>query len=119
MVITRLGFRFPYKGIVSYSHTILGSNKKKWGFTGRMFSLPIIFILVGYWLVTTAMIARTFGEVVVTAVLRETPLEVTIITMLLTALTLVMYKVEVLARVNEILLPIIVVPVLLRSNNRN
>jgi spore germination protein len=112
VVITKIGFRFPKKGIVSYSASILGSDKKKWWFIGRLLSLPIVFILLGYWLTTTAMIARTFGEVVVTAVLRQTPLEVTIITMLLTALLLVMYDVEVLARVNEILLPIIVIPVL-------
>lgn len=112
VMITRLGFRFPQKDFVQYSTIILGTNKKERSILGRILSTPFILVFLGYSLVTTALIARSFGEVVVNAVLRDTPLEVVIATMLITSLILVMYDIEVLARVNEILLPIIVIPVL-------
>lgn len=112
IVITRLGFRFPRKNLAEYSAVILGSEKSKRNLLGKLLSAPIVLLFIAYWIIITAMIARTFGEVVVTAVLRQTPLEVIILTMLLTAMILVLYDVEVLARVNEILLPIIVIPVL-------
>ncbi|WP_202076928.1 GerAB/ArcD/ProY family transporter [Caldalkalibacillus salinus] len=113
VVITRLGMRFPRKTIVEYSAIILGSESKMGRIMGKILSFPIIFTLLTFWLLGTASVARTFGEVVVNAVLRRTPLEVIIITMLLIALVLVMYDVEVLARTNEILMPLIVIPVVL------
>ncbi|MEX2103941.1 MAG: GerAB/ArcD/ProY family transporter, partial [Bacilli bacterium] len=75
IIITKLGFRFPQKSIVSYSAIILGPKKKKWKVIGRILSAPFILCLFGFWTISTAMVARTFGEVVVTAVLLETPIE--------------------------------------------
>ncbi|GAA0364461.1 GerAB/ArcD/ProY family transporter [Bacillus horti] len=112
-VLTRLGLRFPYMSIVDYLPIILGSSKKGIGKgIGIVLTFPIVIGILFYWLGTTASISRTFGEVVVGAVLVHTPIEVLIATMLLLSFVLTMYEVEVLARVNEILLPIIVVPVL-------
>lgn len=109
-IITVLSGRFPGESIVSYSAKILGTKKRS--SVGKLLSLPLLLLYVAYWGIGTVIIARMFGEVVITTVLQETPLEIIIITMLITALVLTLYDVEVLARVNEILLPIIVVPVL-------
>lgn len=110
-VITKLWERFPGKNIVTYAPDILGTPKAPW--VGRILSLPVCLGIIIFWALYTVVVARTFGEVVVTTVLTQTPLEIIILTMLATAMLLVMYDIEVVARVNEVLLPIIIFPVLL------
>jgi len=112
-IMTLLSNKFPRQNIIEYSQEILGSRKYK--AVGRWLSYPLLLPILGYWCVVTVLASRLFGEVVVTAVLPATPLEVIISTMLLIAYVLTFYSVEVVARVNELLLPLIVVPVLLIS----
>jgi len=109
--ITTLSRKFPRRGIDAYGAEILGIGKGRT--FGTIASFPLLLLFVGYWGFSTVIVARMFGEVVITTVLTQTPLEVIISTMLLTAYILTLYGVEVMARVNEMLLPIIVVPVLL------
>jgi spore germination protein len=110
IVITKLGAKFPGKTIVEYMPDLIGA---KW--VGRVFSFPILLLYSLYWGLVCALVARMFGEVVVTAVLTNTPLEVIVGTMLLICLYLAMHDVEVVVRVNEILLGVIVLPVLFIS----
>jgi spore germination protein len=112
-VIYKLGERFPGKSFVEYSRDLLGSKKHKW--VGRVFSFPLVLMYIFFWVFVTAAVARTFGEVVVTAVLTNTPLEVIIASMLIVCFMFSFYDAEVVARVNEVLLLIIVVPVLVIS----
>jgi len=74
-LITVLGMRFPTKSIVQYSEDIIG----KW--PARIGSVFVI----GFFAVLTSLTSREFGEVVVTSVLTRTPVEVTVIVMLLLA----------------------------------
>lgn len=74
-LVTVLGMRFPTQTIIQYSEVLIG----KW--TARVFSILIIV----FFSVLTALASREFGEVVVTSVLTKTPLEVTVIVMLLLA----------------------------------
>jgi spore germination protein len=74
-IVTKLGTRFPNKSIIQYSEIIVG----KW--PGRIGSLFIIL----FFTILTALTSREFGEVVITSVLRQTPLEVTVIVMLVLA----------------------------------
>lgn len=111
-LLTRLQLRFPQLSMIGYGRQILGSKNKKPTIITSILLIPALLPFLSFWLVGTAAVARTFGEVVVTAVLRKTPLEVTIFSMLLVAALLVIYEVEVIARVNEILLPLIIVPIL-------
>lgn len=112
-ILTNLSFRFPQQTILEYT-TALFSPKQKGKFRwGYLVSIPIIFIFIIYLLLTAALVKRTFGEVVVTAVLTNTPLEVIILTMMATVFFMTIHEVDALARVNEILLPIVVVPILL------
>ncbi|TDF97976.1 GerAB/ArcD/ProY family transporter [Paenibacillus piri] len=109
-IITVLAKRFPYQSLVEYTASIMGSSKHP--VIGWILSLPFLVPYYIYWVLSTAIIARIFGEVVVTTVLPKTPLEVIIASMLLVSFVLTLYDVEVVARVNEILFVIIVIPVL-------
>lgn len=74
-VITFLGMRFPDQSIIQYSEVIIG----RWiAWIGSAFTIVFFAIL-------TSLAAREFGEVVVTSVLKSTPVEVTVIVMLVLA----------------------------------
>lgn len=71
-ILAVLGNRFPGKSIIEYSETILGR--------GVAF-LPGV-LLAFFFAALSALISREFGEVIISAVLRQTPLEVTVLVML-------------------------------------
>lgn len=111
-LLTSLSYRFPKQTILEYTTTLFSPKRKgkfRWGY---LVSIPFNLIFISYLLLTAALVKRTFGEVVVTAVLTETPLEVIILTMMATVFFMTIHEVDALARVNEILLPIIVFPIL-------
>jgi len=91
-VITALGRRFPRQNIIQYSDDILGR------YLGKL--VAAVFTL--YWLSITAITIRFFGAVLVTSLLFRTPIEITIIIMLLLAAYLVQFNVKVFGRVQEI-----------------
>ncbi|SEP14900.1 endospore germination permease [Paenibacillus sp. OV219] len=74
-LISMLGMRFPQKSIVEYSEDIIG----------RWLAIIGSLAIIGFFSILTSLAAREFGEVVVTSVLKNTPLEVTVIVMLLLA----------------------------------
>ncbi|MGK5508753.1 GerAB/ArcD/ProY family transporter [Brevibacillus formosus] len=86
-------------------------------FMPKIFGVAIgtlcIFLFILYQFLNAGITARLFGEVVVTSVLPQTPLEVIIITLLLLVMFLCFHEVEVVARVNELLLPFLLLPSLL------
>jgi len=102
-VVTKLGLRHSDKTIITYSEDILG----KW--LGRFFSL---FVIV-FFSILTALAAREFGAVVITAVLLETPLEVTVIVMLLLAAISARNTMNTFAYIHNFYIPIILAPVLI------
>ncbi|MFS0555163.1 GerAB/ArcD/ProY family transporter [Brevibacillus sp. 179-C9.3 HS] len=109
-LIVKLSKRYPGETFIEYSHKVWGSIRRPW--VGKVFSLPWIGIYLVYLYLSTAIVSRVFGEVVVTSVLLQTPLEVMLITMFLLVLFLCMQEVEVVARVNELLFPFIIFPLL-------
>ncbi|USG64282.1 spore germination protein [Brevibacillus ruminantium] len=110
LIIAVLSRRFPGLTFVQYSRIIWGGSKHPR--LGLVLSLPWIFAFLTVLYVTTGITARMFGEVVVTAVLLDTPLEMIIITMFVLAFILCMHETDTVARVNEILFPLILFPVL-------
>ncbi|GBF74184.1 hypothetical protein PA598K_02516 [Paenibacillus sp. 598K] len=111
-IITRLGIRFRGQSIALYAAELLAPTRRLlW--LGKALALPFLLILLVFWGWGSALVARLFGEMVSTTMLPTTPVEVIILTMLAAGFYLTMYSVEVLARVNEILLPLIVVPILI------
>ncbi|MDF2958295.1 MAG: spore germination protein [Paenibacillus sp.] len=102
-LITRLGMRFPDQSIIQYSETVLG----KW--PARIGSL----LIIGFFAFLTSLAAREFGEVVITSVLKKTPLEITVIVMLILATVSARTDITTFAYIHHFYLPIIIFPVVL------
>ncbi|MGB3932689.1 MAG: GerAB/ArcD/ProY family transporter [bacterium] len=113
LLLTRLGLRFPQQTLMEYSDLILGR------FLGKILSISFII----YWLLLAAIVVRIFGEMVITAVLTRTPLEVIIGIMLLLGAQLAAQELRVFARVHEILLiltfPLLLLLFLISARNVN
>lgn len=103
VLITWLGMRFPDQTIIEYSRTVLG----KW--VAAIGSLAIIL----FFAVLTSLAAREFGEVVVTSVLKSTPVEITVIVMLTLAAASARKSVTNFAYMHTFYFPFLLVPCLL------
>ncbi|WP_071394682.1 GerAB/ArcD/ProY family transporter [Bacillus tuaregi] len=103
LIVTKLGIRHSDQTIITYSEDIIG----KW--LGRFFSLFVIL----FFTILTALAAREFGAVVITAVLLETPLEVTVLVMLLLAAISARNSMNTFAYIHNFYIPIILAPVLI------
>lgn len=101
--ITWLGMRFPDQTVIEYSRNVLG----KW--LAVMGSLSIIL----FFAILTSLTAREFGEVVVTSVLKTTPVEVTVIVMLLLAAVSSRKSIVKFAYMHTFYFPFLLVPCLL------
>ncbi|WP_373229302.1 endospore germination permease [Cohnella sp.] len=103
VLVALLGMRFPKKSIVQYSEDIIG----KWpSWIGSV-------CVIGFFAVLTSLTAREFGEVVITAVLTKTPLEVTVIVMLLLAAISTRNDITTFAYIHHFYFPLLLFPVLL------
>ncbi len=91
---------FPGKTSAEFAANLVG------GIPGWMFHAGFATLIT----VAAAMVAREFGEVVISAVLPETPLEVTTLIMLGLATMLVRYDLQTIGRTFEVLFPLIVLP---------
>jgi spore germination protein len=102
-LITVLGQWFPEKSIFHYSEDLIG----RW--PGRLGSV----LLILFFAILSALAAREFGEVVVTAVLKKTPLEVIVIVMLLLAAISSRNDIATFSYMHQFYLPFILAPGLL------
>lgn len=103
VLISKLGIRFPQKSIIQYSEDILG----KWpAWIGSM-------LIILFFAILTSLAAREFGEVVITSVLKKTPLEITVIAMLLMATLAARNDVPTFVYIHNMYLPIILGPAIL------
>lgn len=101
--ISKLGMRFPNQTIIQYSEEIIG----KWlAFIGGL-------LIIGFFAVLTSLTAREFGEVVITSVLKRTPLEVTVIVMLLLGSFSSRNNMTTFAYIHNFYLPLLIFPVML------
>ncbi|MFP3389365.1 GerAB/ArcD/ProY family transporter [Brevibacillus sp. SIMBA_040] len=111
LAIVYLSKQYPGLTFVEYSPLVLGGRRNPR--LGRMLSYPLMFLFISFQFMNAGMVARGFGEVIVTAVLLETPLEMILLTLSLIVLYLCMFEPEVLVRVNELLFPIMLIPIFL------
>ncbi|NBD24164.1 GerAB/ArcD/ProY family transporter [Paenibacillus glycinis] len=99
-LITLLGIRFPNQSIVQYSEDIIG----RWlAWVGSV-------AMIAFFAVITALGAREFGEVVVTSVLKNTPLEVTVVVMLALATISSRVNVTTFAYIHNFYFPLLLGP---------
>jgi spore germination protein len=102
LMLSYLGHQYPNMTLFEYSDKLLG----RW--LGRIVTLALVL----YFLELEAMAAREFGEVVVTSVLQRTPLEITILIMLVLAATAARNDVTVFSRILTFYMPFVYIPVL-------
>lgn len=101
LVLATLIKRFPDDTFIEYSQKVIGK-------------VPSYFfgiILIIYFTLATAVVIRLFAEVTNAFMLPRTPREFILITQMLLTVYLVRHGIEPTARIAEILLPILVVPV--------
>ncbi|RIX49277.1 spore gernimation protein [Paenibacillus nanensis] len=102
-LLTWLGMRFPNQSIFQYGNDIIG----KW--LGTIGSIVVIV----FFAVLTSLTAREFGEVVVTSVLKSTPVEVTVIVMLTLAAISARRSITTFAYFHTFYFPLLLVPCVL------
>ncbi len=110
-LISLLCQRFPGMTLIQFSAEIFGGGKRKW--IGKILCIPFILLVVVFFIIGVATVLRIFGETIATAMLRHTPLEAILLIFILTAAFGAGSKLEVIAKLNEFLFPIILAPFLL------
>ncbi|GGE16828.1 germination protein BB [Marinithermofilum abyssi] len=110
-ILTKLLQRFPKQHSTVWMPRLLGSEKRSG--VGKILALPFFFAIALFWISASALACRTFGEVLVTAIFPLTPMSVILLTLLVTAVFVASTPVEVIARFNEFLLPVLYLPVIL------
>ncbi|MCF6094469.1 spore germination protein [Microaerobacter geothermalis] len=96
LLISLLTTRFPGKSMVEFVNLLLG----KW--IGSILILGYVL----YFFVFAGVVARQFVEVVKLFLLPKTPIEVLIIAMLLTCAYPVLHGINIIARLNEFIMPL-------------
>jgi spore germination protein KB len=103
LMAANLSLRFPDKTLFQFPELILG----RW--PGKF----IVFLYVWYFVHTTAEVLRQFGDFMVTAFLPETPIIVVEILIMAIVAYAVRKGLEVFARVNDLVFPLIFVSVVI------
>lgn len=109
-LITKLCQRFPRESVVEFSQEILEPKGFKWVGTALKISVLVAYVIS--WLITLALVTRYFGELLVSTILRETPMEVINFTFLIFAMVIAGSKIELVAKFNELLYPLLFIPIL-------
>ncbi|NLJ40633.1 MAG: endospore germination permease [Clostridiales bacterium] len=102
-LIALLGRRYKDKTIIEYSVILLGK------IPGKLMGALILL----YFVLATSIILRSFSDALKGLLLKNTPLEIIMITMLLTSIYLALNGVSTIAKLSELFLPIIVLSLLL------
>lgn len=103
LILAKLELRFKRQFLIVYSERIIG----KW--PARVFGV----LIIGFFALLTSLAAREFGEVVITSVLKRTPLEVTVMVMLVLAAISTRNDISTFAYIHHFYLPVLVGPALL------
>lgn len=109
-LMTKLCQRFPGMTLIQFAPYILGSKKRKW--VGYVLSLPFLIMVALFFVMGTSSVVRIFGETVVTTMLPRTPVEVVMFLFLIAAAFGAGSDLGVVAKLNEFLLPITLIPFL-------
>jgi spore germination protein len=106
--ISKLGGLFPGLSIVGITREVLGIKQIPW--LGKILSMLVLAVFLVNWVGGMVVVTRTFGQVLVTAVFRRTPIVVVMLMLVAAAAYVSHSRIQVLARFNEFLLPIIYAP---------
>lgn len=109
-IITKLCQTFPGKTFVSFTQRLLTFRGRKR--LGYWLALPIMAAVTGWWVMAVMTVVRLFGELQHSVVLPHTPIWFEVGAMLIVSMFVASNRAEVIARLNEFLFPIIIVPML-------
>lgn len=97
VICTSLGLRFPGRTVIQYSPEILGR------FLGKLAGLGYIFFFIHI----NSIIVREFGDFLTTVFLPDTPIDIFVATLLLLGASAVRNGLEVIARMNQFVFPLL------------
>lgn len=112
-LVTKLCGRFPRQTIVQFLPTILDFKRNKK--LSRGISLVFIVPLILIWTAVMASQVRVFGEALVSASYPYTPIEVVTLTLLAVTSIAAVSKPGVIAKFNEIIFPITLLPIVVMA----
>jgi spore germination protein len=112
-MMTSLGKRFPGKTVAQFAPVLFGGKKRD--LLGKGLSIPILAAIALFFLLSAALVARTFGEVMISEVLRNTPIVVIVTSLVLVVGIVSNNPPAILAQFNEVLFPIhfLLIPLLI------
>ncbi|MFJ5760336.1 endospore germination permease [Neobacillus sp. NPDC093182] len=102
-VVAKLSKRFPAESIVEYSQRVIGRP------LGKLAGL----LLICFFIVTTSLVLREFGDVMNTTLLPDTPITATLFGMLLLVAVSTRNTFSVISYMHTYYLPFIVIPLIL------
>jgi spore germination protein KB len=97
-IYTELQKDFPDKNFVEIINFILG----KW------LGIPLSLLYISFWLWPTARNLREFGELILLTILPNTPLNMILLTFMMSSLYIILLGIQVIGRTSEITMPLIV-----------
>ncbi|GAB6931013.1 spore germination receptor protein GerAB [Paenibacillus sp. JCM 10914] len=100
LLLALLGIRFPGENIFEYGQRIVG----------RPIAYLFNMLLILFFIALTALALREFGEIITSAVLRRTPIEITIILMMLLVAQVARQKIMKFTYIHMFYLPLILIP---------
>lgn len=102
-IIASIASKYPTETFVEYSSKLLT----------KPISIIISIIIILYFIIFSSVDLRIFGEVSKAYLLNNTPIEIIMITLLFTCGYIVRYGIEPIARMSEIMFPIMIIPLLI------
>ncbi|WP_338471758.1 endospore germination permease [Niallia sp. XMNu-256] len=100
-IVFALHQRYPNQTIIGFSEQILGT------FAGKIVS----FLILSYYLIGTGRVVRGYSEFIISSFLFQTPISVTMITMVILCAFAVYGGIEVLGRLSQLFFPLFIIPV--------
>ncbi|SFS51072.1 GerAB/ArcD/ProY family transporter [Marininema halotolerans] len=97
--------KFPRQNIIQFAQSMVG--KKNQRIMARILTLPFALALAGLWLWMASIVTRSFGEVLVSFVLPQTPIGVLMFSIIFVAAIVVSNPLVIIVRMTEFLLPFI------------
>lgn len=111
-LISKLCQRFAGQTFVHFIPEIFGTGRMKW--FGKAIASLIMIIFALHWMTHVSFQARLFSEATSTSMLPNTPIEATILTLLIASTFASCSRPSVIGMLNEILFPLILVPFFLQ-----
>ncbi|MDR6227236.1 GerAB/ArcD/ProY family transporter [Desmospora profundinema] len=107
-LLTMVMQRFSEGHLVGAIRELAGNERSRW-FTTLM-AAPFVLLVATFWFSATSYVTRTFGEVLISAVLPWTPLEVLMPVILGVAAVVASHRLDLVARFSELLMPLLYLP---------